>query len=58
VVVSSAPVSATARIRNIATRKGKQLDSIQTLQICVEQGMVSEIHVRVDDPAAIEEFWS
>lgn len=50
--------TAAARIRNVATRNGKALDSVQTLYLRVEQGLVSEIHVRVDDQEAVEDFWS
>ena len=50
--------SATARIRNIANRQGKHLDSVQTLYLRVEDDAVSAVRIKVDDPAAVEAFWS
>jgi hypothetical protein len=50
--------SATARIRNIATRAGKHLDSIQTLYIHVADDAVTAVRIEVDDPEAVEAFWS
>jgi ketosteroid isomerase-like protein len=49
--------AAMARVRNIATRRGKTLDSFQTLHLTVRRDAVSEIHVEVDDQEAVEEFW-
>jgi hypothetical protein len=50
--------SVTARIRNIATRQGRHLDSVQTLFIQVERDAVSAVRIEVDDLAAVEAFWS
>jgi ketosteroid isomerase-like protein len=50
--------SATARIRNIAIRHGKHLDSVQTLYLQVKDGAISAVRIEVDDPAAVESFWS
>ena len=50
--------AATARIRNTARRGEKHLDSVQTLHLRVEQGVVSEVHIQVDDQSAVEEFWA
>jgi hypothetical protein len=50
--------SVTARIRNIATRQGRHLDSVQTLFIQVEHDAVSAVRIEVDDLAAVEAFWS
>jgi hypothetical protein len=52
------PSAATARIRNIATRQGRELDSVQTLFLRINEGVVSEIQIQVDDQAAVDEFWS
>jgi ketosteroid isomerase-like protein len=46
-----------ARVRNIATRRGKTLDSLQTLHLTVSRDAVREIRVQVDDQEAVEEFW-
>jgi ketosteroid isomerase-like protein len=48
---------ATAKIRNIATRHGRHLDSVQTLYLEVEDAAVSSVRIEVDDPAAVEAFW-
>jgi ketosteroid isomerase-like protein len=52
------PTSAIARVRNTATRGDKHLDSIQTLYLQTNRGVVSDVRIEVDDQAAIEEFWS
>ena len=52
------PSAATARIRNIATRQGRELDSVQTLYLRINEGVVTEIQIQVDDQAAVDEFWS
>jgi ketosteroid isomerase-like protein len=49
--------TAEAQIRNVATRHGKSLDSVQTLSFRVENGQIAEIHVQVDDQAQVEDFW-
>ena len=50
--------TAEAQIRNVATRDGKHLDSVQTLSFRVENGAIAEIHVQVDDQVRVEDFWS
>jgi ketosteroid isomerase-like protein len=50
--------SAIAWIRNTATRGDKHLDSTQMLHLKVDRGLVSEVGIKVDDQAAVSEFWS
>jgi ketosteroid isomerase-like protein len=50
--------AARVRIRNTATRGGKHLDSIQTLYLQTDRGVVSEVRIEVDDQSAVEEFWA
>lgn len=49
---------AAAVVRNSGRRDGRTLDSLQTLFITVEDGLVARVRVAVDDPAAIEQFWT
>ena len=48
---------AVARIRNVATRDGDELDSLQALVFEEAGGLVSSVRVVVDDPEAVEAFW-
>ena len=48
--------AARVRIRNTATRGGKHLDSIQTLYLQTDRGVVSEVRIEVDDQSAVEEL--
>ncbi|HEY3613466.1 MAG TPA: nuclear transport factor 2 family protein [Gaiellales bacterium] len=47
-----------ARVRNRGERHGEQLDSVQLLVFGVEDGLIVDLEIRVDDPAAVAEFWA
>ena len=47
-----------AKVRNQGERKGENLDSVQLLVIRVTAGLISDVRIHVDDPAAVAEFWS
>jgi ketosteroid isomerase-like protein len=47
-----------AHVRNRGRRKGEQLDSHQWLFIQTRDGLVSDVDIHVDDPEAVERFWS
>ena len=49
---------AVAVIRNSGQREGEELDSLQSMFIRVEEGLVAEVKIAVDDPEAVEAFWS
>lgn len=49
---------AVALIRNSGSRNGETLDSLQTLFLTITDGHVSGIRVAVDDPEAVEAFWT
>ncbi len=49
---------AVAVIRNTGRRNGEELDSLQTLFMTVRGEEVASVRVAVDDPEAIEAFWS
>jgi ketosteroid isomerase-like protein len=46
-----------ARVRNRGERDGVQLDSVQLLVFRVEDALIVDVDIRVDDPAAVAEFW-
>jgi ketosteroid isomerase-like protein len=47
-----------ARVRNRGERDGDALDSVQLLVFQVEDGLIADVRILVDDPAAVAEFWS
>jgi ketosteroid isomerase-like protein len=47
-----------AKVHNQGERKGERLDSIQLLVFRVAAGLIVDVRIHVDDPAAIAEFWS
>ncbi|HJU48795.1 MAG TPA: YbdK family carboxylate-amine ligase [Gaiellaceae bacterium] len=49
---------AAALVRNTGQREGKQLDSTQRLFLALREGLVHRVTIAVDDPAAVEAFWS
>ncbi|MGI8973253.1 MAG: YbdK family carboxylate-amine ligase [Gaiella sp.] len=49
---------AVAVIRNTGRRNGQELDSLQSLFLQTAGGSVTSVRVAVDDPEAIETFWS
>ena len=49
---------AVAVIRNRGRRHGRDLDSLQALCLHVDRGEVARIRIAVDDPSAVEAFWS
>ena len=46
------------RVRNRGERDGEVLDSEQLLVFRVSDGAIVEVHIHVDDPAAVAEFWA
>lgn len=48
---------AVAVVHNTGRRDGEQLDSLQTLFLRVEDGLVADVRVAVDDEDAVEAFW-
>ena len=48
---------AVAVVHNTGHRAGEQLDSLQTLFLRVEDGLVAEVKVAVDNEDAVEAFW-
>lgn len=49
---------AVAVVHNTGLRAGEELDSLQTLFLRVEGGLVAEVKVAVDDEDAVEAFWT
>ena len=49
---------AVAVVHNTGRRQEDELDSLQTLFLRVERGMVAEVKVAVDDERAVEAFWA
>lgn len=49
---------AVAVVHNTGRRQDEELDSLQTLFLRVERGMVAEVKVAVDDERAVEAFWA
>lgn len=49
---------AAAIVRNSGRRDGEVLDSLQTLFITAGDDGVRHVRVAVDDPAAVDAFWS
>ena len=49
---------AIAVVRNTGRREGERLDSLQSLFIRVREGRVASVRIAVDDPEAVEAFWS
>ena len=49
---------AVAVVHNTGLREDDELDSLQTLFLRVQGGMVSEIKVAVDDERAVKAFWA
>jgi ketosteroid isomerase-like protein len=47
-----------ASVRNTGRRESKVLDSRQLLLMRVRDSLVHEVRVVVDDPDAVERFWS
>lgn len=47
-----------ASVRNAVERTSEELDSMQALVFRVEDGLITNVTVVVDDPAAVERFWS
>jgi ketosteroid isomerase-like protein len=47
-----------ARVRNRGERDGEELDSVQLLVFRVEDGLIADVRIHVDDPAAVAEFWA
>jgi ketosteroid isomerase-like protein len=46
-----------ARVRNRGERDGRELDSVQLLVFQVDDGLIVDVRIHVDDPAAVAEFW-
>lgn len=49
---------AVAVVHNTGRRAGEELDSLQTLFLRVEDGLVAEVKVAVDDEDAVDAFWA
>ena len=49
---------AVAVVHNTGQRQDDRLDSLQTLFLRVQRGMVAEIKVAVDDESAVKAFWA
>lgn len=49
---------AAVMVRNSGRRGRDALDSLQTLFIGIEDGLIAHVRVAVDDPASVEAFWS
>jgi len=47
-----------ARVRNRGERDGETLDSVQRLVFRLAGGLISDVRIHVDDPAAVSGFWS
>ena len=47
-----------ARIRNRGERDGERLDSVQRLIFRFSDDRITDVRVRVDDLAAVAEFWT
>jgi ketosteroid isomerase-like protein len=47
-----------AKVRNRGERRGETLDSMQLLLFQVADGLIIDVCIYVDDPAAVTEFWS
>lgn len=47
-----------ASVHNRGTREGKDLDSMQALVFRVQDGLITNVTVVVDDPEAVERFWT
>ncbi len=47
-----------ARVRNRGERRGETLDSLQLLMFQVADGLIVDVRIYLDDPAAVTEFWS
>jgi hypothetical protein len=47
-----------AKVHNQGERRGERLDSIQLLVFRIAAGLIVDVRIHVDDPAAIAEFWS
>jgi ketosteroid isomerase-like protein len=52
-----APGCVVATLVNRGERAGEELDSRQWLGLTVRDGCIAEVHIAVDDPAAVERFW-
>jgi uncharacterized protein len=50
--------SVVARVRNRGERGGDSLDSMQRLVFRLKGGLISDVRIHVDDPAAVAGFWS
>jgi ketosteroid isomerase-like protein len=47
-----------ARVRNRGERAGEDLDSVQRLVFRCSDGVITDVRIHVDDPAAVAEFWT
>ncbi|HET6171903.1 MAG TPA: hypothetical protein VFD90_04835 [Gaiellales bacterium] len=50
--------SVVARVRNRGARGAEVLDSLQRLVFRFRNGLISDVRIHVDDPAAVSGFWS
>lgn len=47
-----------AAVHNEGERAGDDLDSMQALVFRVQDGLITNVTIVVDDPAAVERFWT
>lgn len=46
-----------AKVPNLGERRGEVLDSEQLLVFPVAGGLVSDVRISIEDPAAVADFW-